>query len=203
MSAKKKQSSIYMDEDYIKNLQKGSYSDFNKLYNLYVNRLYGFAYNLTHSSDMAEEIVQEVFLKVWQIREHISPDYSFHSPLFTIAKNNFLNSLRKQISSCSYDEYTAHFNSISYSENTTENDIAFKELNDKIIQAKEKLSHRQKEIFEMSKEKNLSNQEIASRLHISEQSVRNQLSCALKVLKEELIKIGLCFIFIYMNGPKY
>ena len=184
MSAKKKQSSIYMDEDYIKNLQKGSYSDFNKLYNLYVNRLYGFAYNLTHSSDMAEEIVQEVFLKVWQIREHISPDYSFHSLLFTIAKNNFLNSLRKQISSCSYDEYTAHFNSISYSENTT-------------------LSHRQKEIFEMSKEKNLSNQEIASRLHISEQSVRNQLSCALKVLKEELIKIGLCFIFIYMNGPKY
>lgn len=86
-----------MHENYIKELQRGSYSDFNNLYNLYVDRLYGFVYNLTRSSDMTEEIVQEVFLKVWQIREHISPDYSFQSLLFTIAKNKFLNSLRKQV----------------------------------------------------------------------------------------------------------
>ena len=56
-----------MHENYIKELQRGSYSDFNNLYNLYVDRLYGFVYNLTRSSDMTEEIVQEVFLKVWQI----------------------------------------------------------------------------------------------------------------------------------------
>lgn len=53
-----------MHENYIKELQRGSYSDFNNLYNLYVDRLYGFVYNLTRSSDMTEEIVQEVFLKI-------------------------------------------------------------------------------------------------------------------------------------------
>ena len=84
-----------MNEDYIKNLRRGSYYDFNKLYELYAPRLYGFAYNLTHSAELAEEIVQEVFLKVWQIREHISPDYSFQSFLFTIARNKFLNGLRQ------------------------------------------------------------------------------------------------------------
>ena len=183
-----------MHEDYIKNLQKGSYSDFNNLYNLYVDRLYSFAYNLTHSSDMAEEIVQEVFLKVWQIRERISSDYSFQSLLFTIAKNKFLNSLRKQVELYSYDEYIAQFDNASHLENTTENDFAFKELNESIISAKSKLTSRQKEIFELSKEENLSNREIAERLHISEQSVRNQLSCALKVIKEELIKKGIYMI---------
>ena len=59
-----------MDEKYILGLRKGSHADFNKLYDLYADRLYGFAYNLTHSSEMAEEIVQEVFLKIWQMREH-------------------------------------------------------------------------------------------------------------------------------------
>lgn len=109
-----------MHENYIKELQRGSYSDFNNLYNLYVDRLYGFVYNLTRSSDMTEEIVQEVFLKVWQIREHISPDYSFQSLLFTIAKNKFLNSLRKQVELYSYDEYITQFDNASYLENTTE-----------------------------------------------------------------------------------
>ena len=47
-----------MDEKYILGLRKGSHADFNKLYDLYADRLYGFAYNLTHSSEMAEEIVQ-------------------------------------------------------------------------------------------------------------------------------------------------
>ncbi len=189
-----------MNEDYIRNLQKGSYSDFNKLYDLYASRLYGFAYNLTHSSDMAEEIVQEVFLKVWQIREHLSPDSSFHSLLFTIAKNKFLNSLRRQILLYSYDEYAAQLDSAPYAENMVENDVAYKELNEKIIWAKQKLTPRQKEIFEMSKEKNLSNQEIAALLNISEQSVRNQLSCALKVMKEELIKIGLYLVLYAWIG---
>ncbi len=186
-----------MNEDYIKNLRRGSYYDFNKLYELYAPRLYGFAYNLTHSAELAEEIVQEVFLKVWQIREHISPDYSFQSFLFTIARNKFLNGLRQQILMCSYDEYTAQFNSLAYAEDAVENEVAFEELSEKILWAKQKLSPRQREIFEMSKEANLSNQEIASRLHISEQSVRNQLSCALRVIKEELVKVGL-YLVLYV-----
>ena len=102
-----------MHETYLIELHRSSYSDFNNLYNLYVDRLYGFVYNLTRSSDMTEEIVQEVFLKVWQIREHISPDYSFQSLLFTIAKNKFLNSLRKQVELYSYDEYITQFDNAS------------------------------------------------------------------------------------------
>ncbi|MCG4768118.1 RNA polymerase sigma-70 factor [Bacteroides nordii] len=189
-----------MDKKYIIGLQKGSYSDFNKLYDLYTDRLYGFAYNLTHSSEMAEEIVQEVFLKIWQMREHLSPEYSFRSFLFTIAKNKFLNDLRNRLTLLSYDEYITQLDDATErGENSTESEFNFNELNEQVLQSKDKLSKRQKMIFEMSKEEGLSNQEIALKLGISEQSVRNQLSSALKVLREELIRIGFSFALFFMS----
>ena len=189
-----------MDKKYIIGLQKGSYSDFNKLYDLYADRLYGFAYNLTHSSEMAEEIVQEVFLKIWQMREHLSPEYSFRSFLFTIAKNKFLNDLRNRLTLLSYDEYITQLDDATErGENSTESEFNFNELNEQVLQSKDKLSKRQKMIFEMSKEEGLSNQEIALKLGISEQSVRNQLSSALKVLREELIRIGFSFALFFID----
>ena len=189
-----------MDKKYIIGLQKGSYSDFNKLYDLYADRLYGFAYNLTHSSEMAEEIVQEVFLKIWQMREHLSPEYSFRSFLFTIAKNKFLNDLRNRLTLLSYEEYITQLDDEKErGENSPESQFNFNELNEQVLQSKDKLSKRQKMIFEMSKEEGLSNQEIALKLGISEQSVRNQLSSALKVLREELIKIGFSFALFFMS----
>lgn len=186
-----------MDKKYIIGLQKGSYADFNQLYRLYATRLYGFAYSLTHSPEMSEEIVQEVFLKVWQMREQISPDYSFRSFIFTIAKNRFLNELRNQITRLSYDEYIAQYEDIG--ENSVDLEFDFRELNAEIHRAKEKLSKRQREIFEMSKEQRLSNTEIAIQLNISEQSVRNQLSSALKVLREELVRIGITFALLFFG----
>ena len=93
----------------------------------------------------------------------------------------------------SYDEYITQLDATERGENSTESEFNFNELNEQVLQSKDKLSKRQKMIFEMSKEEGLSNQEIALKLGISEQSVRNQLSSALKVLREELIRI--CFFF--------
>ena len=133
------------------------------------------------------------------MREHLSPEYSFRSFLFTIAKNKFLNDLRNRLTLLSYDEYMAQLDVTEGGENSTENEFNFNELNEQVLQSKNKLSNRQRMIFEMSKEEGLSNQEIALKLGISEQSVRNQLSSALKVLREELIKIGFSFALFFMN----
>ncbi len=133
------------------------------------------------------------------MREHLSPEYSFRSFLFTIAKNKFLNDLRNRLTLLSYDEYIAQLDITEGGENSTENEFNFNELNEQVLQSKDKLSKRQKMIFEMSKEEGLSNQEIALKLGISEQSVRNQLSSALKVLREELTKIGFSFALFFMS----
>lgn len=133
------------------------------------------------------------------MREHLSPEYSFRSFLFTIAKNKFLNDLRNRLTLLSYDEYITQLDVTEGGENSTENEFNFNELNEQVLQSKDKLSKRQKMIFEMSKEEGLSNQEIALKLGISEQSVRNQLSSALKVLREELIRIGFSFALFFMS----
>ena len=134
------------------------------------------------------------------MREHLSPEYSFRSFLFTIAKNKFLNDLRNRLTLLSYDEYITQLDDAAErGENSTESEFNFNELNEQVLQSKDKLSKRQKMIFEMSKEEGLSNQEIALKLGISEQSVRNQLSSALKVLREELIKIGFSFALFFMS----
>lgn len=133
------------------------------------------------------------------MREHLSPEYSFRSFLFTIAKNKFLNDLRNRLTLLSYDEYITQLDATERGENSTESEFNFNELNEQVLQSKDKLSKRQKMIFEMSKEEGLSNQEIALKLGISEQSVRNQLSSALKVLREELIRIGFSFALFFMS----
>ena len=102
------------------------------------------------------------------MREHLSPEYSFRSFLFTIAKNKFLNDLRNRLTLLSYDEYITQLDATERGENSTESE-------------------------------GLSNQEIALKLGISEQSVRNQLSSALKVLREELIRIGFSFALFFMS----
>ena len=169
------------------------------IYAQYRDKVFGFVRSKVFRPEDVEDLVQEVFLKIWQMREHLSPEYSFRSFLFTIAKNKFLNDLRNRLTLLSYDEYTAQLDAAEEGANTTENDFNFHELNEQILQAKDKLSKRQRTIFEMSREEGLSSQEIALKLDISEQSVRNQLSSALKVLREELIKTGLCFAILFMN----
>ena len=133
------------------------------------------------------------------MREHLSPEYSFRSFLFTIAKNKFLNDLRNRLTLLSYDEYMAQLDATEEGVNSTESEINFNDLDEQILRTKDKLSNRQRMIFEMSKEEGLSNQEIALKLGISEQSVRNQLSSALKILREELIKIGFSFALFFMS----
>ena len=108
--------------------------------------------------------------------------------------------MRNRLTLLSYDEYITQLDDATErGENSTESEFNFNELNEQVLQSKDKLSKRQKMIFEMSKEEGLSNQEIALKLGISEQSVRNQLSSALKVLREELIKIGFSFALFFMS----
>ena len=174
---------IENDKEYILKLQNDSNVAFEYLYHKYAPRLYGFVRNLTKSADLAEEVVQETFLKIWNNRASIRPEESFKSYIFMIARNHVINVFRKQKRICNSEEYDAMQNNIAYSENNTEKLIELKELNNHINKVKLHLSPRQREIFELSKEKGHTNQEIADQLNITNQSVKNQLCTSLHILQ--------------------
>lgn len=175
-----------IEQMYIERLRNGSYEDFTKLYKLYASRLYAFAFGLTRSEDLAKDIVQETFIKVWVRRELINLDMSFKSFLFTMARNQLLNEFRRQVNSPLFMDDVAYAEPSEGSEATVERKISIDEFNLGLEQAKQTLTPRQRELFELNKEQGLSVQEIVTKISITEQSVRNQLSQALQVLKKEL-----------------
>ena len=171
------------EREYILQLQNGSNEAFEFLYKTYSPRLYGFVLKLTHSSDMADEVVQETFIKIWENRRTIMPDLSFKSYVFMIARNHVINVFRRQTVITNLEEYKEYQNDISLSENNSEKQAEANDLKAYIEKAKKHLTPRQLQIFELSKEKGLSNQEIADLLKISKQSVKNQLSASLHTLQ--------------------
>jgi RNA polymerase sigma-70 factor (ECF subfamily) len=170
----------------IKGLKSGSHQDFDKIYTIYADLLYGFVLNLTKSSTMAKDILQETFLRVWQTREQLSTEMSFKSYLYSIARNLIIDTFRHQMRSVALEEYIASDAYQSYTENTVEQDIDFDEFKNKLEHAKEKLSDRQCRIFELSREKGLSISAIAEQLGLTEKTVKNQLALIMKILRTEL-----------------
>jgi len=193
---------VEKDVEYILELQNDSNDAFEYLYHTYAPRLYGFVRNLTKSSDLAEEVVQETFIKIWENRAYIRPEFSFKSYLFMIARNHVINVFRKQSLISSLEESHTLQNDIAFSENNAENLAELNELKAYIEKAKSHLSPRQREIFELSKEKGLSNQEIADKLKISSQSVKNQLSTSLHTMQtyfDAKMWVMLPLIYFYLS----
>lgn len=177
---------IQTEKEYIIQLQNDSSEAFEHLYYAYSPRLYGFVYNLTKSAYMADEVIQETFTKIWENRNHINPDYSFKSYLFMIARNHVINVFKKQTLITALEDCDTLQNSLTLSENNTDKLAELNEVKIYIEKAKSHLTPRQREIFELSKEKGLSNQQIADKLKITNQSVKNQLSTSLHILKSHL-----------------
>jgi len=175
------------EKTHIKGLKNGSYKDFTQLYKIYAPRLYAFIYKLVRSESVSKDIVQETFTKVWENRKNIDTDLSFKSYIFTIARNHLLNEFRNHIYRIELTGNTETFENNRQAEyNDTEEQYSLTELKELLQQAKLKLTPRQRELFELNREKGLSINEVVEQTGISEQSVRNQLSQAIQRLRKEM-----------------
>lgn len=191
----------HSEKEHIIGLIQGSYKDFQVLYDYYAPMLYGFSLKMTKSTEMSKEIVQVAFIKVWTNRKEIRVECSFKSFLFTMTKNLILNKFRDEMGSPVFDDYMLFVENEGVSRNTVEDYIYFEELKHSLSDAKRSLTDRQREIFEHSREYGMQNAEIAHKLHISEQTVKNILSGALKTLRTFMASTRIwCFLIFILNG---
>lgn len=167
-------------------LRLGSEECYKALYDLWFFRLYQFVLRYVKSESVTDDVVQDTFLKIWVHRESIDDSMSFKSYLFTIAYHFLIKELRRQLNTPLMEEYVAFCSELSTSGNELIDNLNLEQFQDSLNRAKIKLSPRQRQIFELNKEENMPVSEIASRLSITEQVVRNQLSAALKILRKEL-----------------
>lgn len=181
-------------EIWISSLQKGDNKAFEQLFSLYAKRLYGFALGYLKSKEEAEEIVQEVFLKVWDNRAELSFHKSVESYIFTIARNGILNTIRKSKSENTYQAYLKINPGKSI---LLDEELNFNELEKAYQNAIEQLPPRRKEIYLMSKEQSLSNAEIAARMNISLKTVENQMTAAVSLIRRNLRSLGFSGIIFF------
>lgn len=153
---------------------------FYNLYERYCRRLHGFVLRYIKQNDDAEEIVQEVFVKIWESRNKIDAYSSFEAFLFTIAYNTTISLLRKRASET---KYMNHLKSLQQPVNFPNliDEIHFNELNDWVQLLLNELTPRQKEIFQLSREEGLTHDEIARKLDISVNTVKKN-TLAIRVL---------------------
>ena len=165
-------------------LKNGDFESFDQLFKKYSKRLYGFAIGYLKSREDAEELVQDIFIKVWENRADLDENQSFNSYLFTIAKNTILNHFRKKANQQSYINYIKHHTKLMHSK--TEEDIIYSDLYDHTRIVIDQLPSRRREIFLLNREHGYTNEEIAKRLNISKKTVENQITHAMKFIREKL-----------------
>ena len=164
----------------------GDEDAFCELYAAYKNRLLYFAMKFVKSRDFAEDIFQDAFTIIWQSRRFINPDASFSSYLYTIVRNRILNQIRDADKENTLKERILS-QAIGYTDDTKENILA-NDLREIINKALEKLTPRQREIFEMSREAQMSHKEIADALDISVHTVQEHISVSLRTIRTFLSK---------------
>jgi len=150
---------------------------FQQLFEKYENDIFRYAFSLIKSRAHAQEIVQDVFVKVWIKRATLKPELSFKSFLFTITKNLSYNLLVKASNDIKLRQEVFYHKTVSYS--TVENYMLNAEYDLLKRQAIDRLPPRRRRIFEMSRIEGKSYKEISAELGITTQTVKNQMSLAL------------------------
>lgn len=190
----------YSNIELVKLLKNGDMAAFDAIYNKYCHKLHGFVIMYLKQYEDAEEIVQEVFIKIWESRKKIDVFASFESFLFTIAYNATMSMLRKRVSENKSREYLKTLQHINSADLVIE-ELQYKELHHKVQTLLEELTPRQKEIYFLSREKGLTHKEIAQKLDISENTVNNHVVTILKYLKSNMdnaLVVNILFQFLFL-----
>ena len=168
----------------IEMLQQGSEKAFTLLFYKYERLLLAFAMKLLPTREDAEEVVQEVFYRVWKNKHLTDPEKSFKAFLFTITRNYIYNLLAKRVSETTYKHYyTAH---ASRSISNTEEQLDARDLNHMIQRLVRQMPEKRKQVFLLSRYQGLNNKEIATHLSVSLSTVENHINKALRELKKHL-----------------
>jgi RNA polymerase sigma-70 factor (ECF subfamily) len=168
---------------------------FEELFRKHEQMLYTLARRLTKSDQYAKDIIQEVFLKLWEQRDNLHTIQNIEAWLYRLTENKVIDFLRKAAADNRLQE--AIWNNLSRQEEETGAMVEAKEYHQIIQKAINQLPPQRKLIYQLNREKGLNYQEIADELHISRHTVKNQLSTALQAIRSFLVSSARLFFFLF------
>ncbi|GBU08225.1 RNA polymerase sigma factor [Bacteroidales bacterium] len=173
------------DKQILEKIKTGDAACFELLYRRQRGKIFNFILKLSNRDFyMAEEILQRVFIRIWEMRKKINADESISSFLYTISKNMFLNEVRSRAQQVSFEQ--AMQNKYCEAENSVEREVEYKLLEEEVNRLINQLPPARRRIYQLSKQKHMSNKEIAAMLNISENTVESSLYKATIFLRKIL-----------------
>jgi len=185
----------YSNSDHINFIRNGNEAAFEKIFKMYFRNLHAFAYTFMKDDDIAEEIVQNVFFRIWEKKDQLQIDDSLKAYLYRSVHNESLNHIKHLKVKNSFQlQYSDHMES---SNPDASGPLMASELENDIQKAINELPQQCRTIFQMSRFEQLKYQQIADQLNISIKTVENQMGKALRVLRSKLVEYLPFLLFLY------
>ncbi|MBQ3249682.1 MAG: RNA polymerase sigma-70 factor [Bacteroidales bacterium] len=177
-----------MDESrLIELIREGDPLSFEILFQKYYVRFYNFVLNLTKNPQTAEDIVQNVFMKIWINRKNLRPDQSIHNYIYVLSKHEVLNHLRDRKV---YTQVERLVMAEQPYEAVTDQNMDLKELDDRIRKFIAAMPEQRRKVFLLSRYRGMGNKAIAELMGLSVRTVDRHINLALTSLRKEFLKIN-------------
>jgi RNA polymerase sigma-70 factor (ECF subfamily) len=179
---------MYNEEEIIALVIQGDEAAFAKLFEHYRDKVYSIAYKLTHSTTVAEDVVEDVFLKIWLRRSDLGAIQNFGAYLFTIARNDVYKVLKVTAKNYKISELT-DLNQLT-AKNDTEDYLMEKEYRSLLQKAIDRLPDQQRQVYHLIKEQDMKREAVANILQIQPETVKFHLAQAMKNIR------GFCMLHL-------
>lgn len=172
------------NHDWLDDIANGDQEAFCRFFHAFKNKIYSFSFSFTRSAEVAEEITQDVFIKVWTNRESMAEIENIDAWLSTVTRNLCFNYLKKLALE---KKAAAMLQKIqTATEQNVEHYLSYKEKASQVAEALDQLSPQQRLIFSLNREQGLKNEEIAHQLNLSPNTVKTHMVTALKKIRSFL-----------------
>ena len=193
--------SNHRDQDLLIMLKEGNVSAFDELYFRYVKKLMAFALTFFPDRELAQDAVQDIFIRIWNMRTELHTSKSFKSYLFQAVKFYMYNYARDRKHSCSLEDAPEY---AFYKGNKIEEDMELQELFSIANFYIENLPKVQQEVFKLNKLEGYSSLEIASQMNLSQRTIEHHIYLATKTIRKEMqahfsYPLSLILALIHLN----
>ncbi|WP_320055354.1 RNA polymerase sigma factor [Algoriphagus halophytocola] len=172
----------------VREISQGNEHSFERLYQIFSKKVYHTSRKMKLNHEEAEEVVQEVFLQIWNYRKKLDPDLSINAYMIAIIRSLVVKKKQKEARFFAFQQYQIPI-SHAMSSQAADEEMIFEEYHRISMEILEKLPPAQKQIFELRHLENKSVEEISEHLNLSPRTVENQVFRATKSFKENLGKL--------------
>lgn len=180
------------DGQLLENIGKGDREAFEQLFDRYWESLFAAAMHRLQSEQIAKDVLQELFVELWEKHESLNIRSNVSGYLFTALKHRVINKIKSEAIRAKYEKMTIRYYEINGL--ATEHQFSRNYLREEMETKVKQLPDRCREVFELSRIEQLTHKEIGERLNISPKTVENHIGRALKVLRPYLKRVISVFV---------